>query len=79
MNTVTHQMMWGLGGHRKVLGFYYQCDMRGNKNTVHTVGLATGGTGVEEEQDPLYVQKMTVAALQKWDGHEGKNGGRSMN
>ena len=29
--------------------------------------------------DPLYVQKMTVAALWKWAGHEGNSGGRNMN
>lgn len=28
MNTVTHQMAWGLEGRRQALGFYYPCEMR---------------------------------------------------
>lgn len=38
-----------------------------------------GGIEVEEEQDPSYIRKMSVAALRKWDGHEGKTGGRNAN
>lgn len=46
---------------------------------IHVIWEAIGWTEAEEEQDPLYVQKMTVAALWKWAGHEGNSGGRNMN
>lgn len=46
---------------------------------IRVIWEAIGRTEVEEQQDPLYVQKMTVAALWKWDGHEGNSGGRNMN